>query len=92
MAFDQQPNGTTASALIDLGGGVLGSQEKLHFGGAIYDPEAARYNVAAENDWWRTPSGPRPSKVVESVAGYRIDDSSPLRCQPPACGGPESPR
>jgi len=93
VAFDQQPTGATASAVIDLGGGALGSDGKnCFFGGAIYDLEATRYNVAAENNWWGTAKGPQPGKVVESVPGYKIDASSPLRHAPPACNGEEPTR
>jgi hypothetical protein len=91
VAFDQQPTGATASALIDLGGGSLGSDGRnCIFGGAIYDLEATQYNVAAENNWWGSAKGPLPGKVVETVPGYKIDTSRPLRREPPACGGTES--
>ena len=90
--FDQQPTGATASAVIDLGGGALGSDGKnCIFGGAIYDLEATRYNVSAENDWWRSAKGPL-GKVVETVQGYKIDTSSPLRHAPSACNGEEPTR
>jgi hypothetical protein len=80
LAFDQQPTGATASAVIDLGAGALGSDGRsCIFGGAIYDPEASRYNLAAENNWWGTAKGPVPGKVVETVPGYKVDTSSPLR-------------
>jgi hypothetical protein len=89
VAFDQ-PTGTTVSAVIDLGGGTLGSDGRnCIFGGAIYDLEATQYNVAAENNWWGSARGPLPGKVVESVAGYNIDTSKPLRRAPPACNGEE---
>jgi hypothetical protein len=93
VAFDQQPTGATASAVIDLGGGALGSDGKnCIFGGAIYDLEATRYNVAAENNWWGSARGPLPGKVVETVPGYKIDTSSPLRHAPSACDGNEPSR
>jgi len=93
VAFDQQPTGATASAVIDLGGGALGSNgENCIFGGAIYDLEATRYNVAAENNWWGSARGPRPGKVVETVPGYKIDVSEPLRHAPPACNANEPSR
>jgi hypothetical protein len=86
VAFDMQPTGATANALIDLGGGALGSNGRnCIFGGLIYDLEARGYNVFAENNWWGTPSGPPAGKVVASPAGYTINDSSPLRRAPPAC-------
>ena len=90
VAFDQQPTGATASAVIDLGGGALGSDGRnCIFGGAIYDLEATRYNVSAENDWWGSARGPLPGKVVETVPGYKIDTAKPLRRAPPACNGEE---
>jgi hypothetical protein len=93
VAFDQQSTGATASAVIDLGGGALGSDGKnCIFGGAIYDLEATRYNVSAENNWWDSARGPLPGKVVEMVAGYKIDASKPLRRAPPACNGEEPSR
>ena len=86
VAFDQQPTGETANALIDLGGGALGSAgHNCIFGGAIDDLEAQGYNVFAENNWWGTPSGPPAGKVVASPAGYTINDGSALRRPPPAC-------
>jgi hypothetical protein len=92
VAFDQ-PTGTTASAVIDLGGGTLGSDGRnCIFGGAIYDLEATQYNVAAENNWWGSARGPLPGKVVESVAGYNIDTFKPLRRAPPACNEEEPSR
>jgi hypothetical protein len=59
---------------------------------AINDLEATRYNIAAENNWWGTAKGPQPGKVVESVPGYKIDGSGPLRHAPSACDGTEIPR
>ena len=90
---DQQPTGATTSAVIDLGGGALGSDGRnCIFGGAIYDLEATRYNVSAENNWWGRARGPLLGKVVETVPGYKIDTSSPLRRAPPACNGEEPSR
>jgi hypothetical protein len=86
VAFDQQGTGATANAVIALGGGALGSEGRnCIFGGAILDLEAARYNVAAKHNWWGSTNGPVASKVVESVPGFFIDASSPLRRAPPAC-------
>jgi len=93
VAFDQQPTGATASTVIDLGGGALGSDGRnCIFGGAIYDLEATRYNVAAENNWWGSAKGPMAGKVVETTPGYKIATSSPLRRGPPACNGEEPSR
>jgi hypothetical protein len=86
VAFDQQPTGATANAAIDLGGGSLGSEGRnCIFGGEIFDLEAARYMVAAEHNWWGSANGPEAGKVVETVPGFFIDASSPLRRAPPAC-------
>jgi hypothetical protein len=78
---------TTASAILDLGGGALGSRGRnCLFDGALLDLEAMRYNVAAEHNWWGAPSGPAPGRVVASP-GFTIDTSSPLHHPPSACGG-----
>ena len=86
VAFDQQPTGATANAVIDLGGGALGSEGRnCIFGGAIFDLEAARYNVVAEHNWWGSANGPTAGKVVETAPGFNIDAFSPLRRAPSAC-------
>jgi hypothetical protein len=86
VAFDMQPTGATASALVDLGGGALGSDGRnCIFGGLIYDLEARGYNVFAENDWFGTPNGPPAGKVISTQTGYTIKDGSPLRHKPAAC-------
>ena len=90
VAFDQQSTGATTSAVIDLGGGALGSDGRnCIFGGAIYDLEATQYNVGAENNWWGSAKGPLVGKVVETGPGYKIDTFSPLRRAPDACNGEE---
>jgi hypothetical protein len=87
VAIDQQPTGATASALVDLGGGALGSHGKnCIFDGALLDLEATGFNVSAERNWWGGAKGPAPGKVVAS-AGFRIDTSDPLKHAPAACGG-----
>jgi hypothetical protein len=88
VAFDQQPTGGTGSYAIDLGGGALGSKGRnCIFGGAIYDLETMGYNVTAEYDWWGTPSGPVPGKVVATDGGS-IDDSNWLTHPSAACTKP----
>jgi len=88
VAFDQQPTGGTGSYVIDLGGGTLGSKGRnCIFGGAIYDLETKGYGVIAENNWWGTPSGPVPAKVVVS-AGGSVDDTNWLMHSPSACTKP----
>ena len=85
VAFDQQPTGSTGSYVIDLGGGALGSKGRnCIFGGAIYDLETKGYNVTAEDNWWGTPSGPVPGKVV-ATAGGSVDDANWLTQAPSAC-------
>jgi len=86
VAFDQQPTGATTDAVIDLGGGSLRSEGRnCIFGGLIEDLEASRYMVSAEHNWWGSSNGPVAGKVVETVPGYFVDTSSPLRSAPPAC-------
>ena len=86
VAFDQQPTGATTDAVIDLGGGSLRSEGRnCIFGGAIDDLEASRYMVSAEHNWWGSSNGPAAGKVVETVPGYFVNTSSPLRSAPPAC-------
>ena len=84
LAFDQQPTASTGSYVIDLGGGALGSNGRnCIFGGAIYDLETNGYNVAAEQNWWGSPSGPAPGKVV--ATGGSVDDANWLRLPAAAC-------
>lgn len=88
VAFDQQPTATTASAILDLGGGALGSRGRnCIFDGALLDLEAMRYSVAAEHNWWGVASGPAPGSVMATPSGFIIDTSQPLRHAPSACGG-----
>ena len=85
VAFDQQSTGSTGSALIDLGGGALGSKGRnCIFGGAIADLETKGYAVTAENDWWGSASGPDPAKVL-ATAGGSIDDANWLTHAASAC-------
>ena len=85
VAFDQQPTGSTDSAVIDLGGGALGSKGRnCIFGGAIYDLETKGYAVTAENNWWGSATGPDPAKVV-ATAGGSIDDANWLTHSASAC-------
>ena len=88
VAFDQQPTGGTTSYAIDLGGGSLGSKGRnCIFGGAIYDLETTGYAVSAEGNWWGSPSGPNPTKVVANGGGT-IDDSNWLTHASSACTKP----
>ena len=89
VAIDQQPTGSTTSALVDLGGGALGSRGRnCIFGGALFDLEASDFNVSSEHNWWGSAQGPAPGKVLAS-AGFRIDTSDPLKRAPAACGADE---
>ena len=86
VAFAQQPTSKTAHAVIDLGGGALGSVGRnCIFGGAIYDLQANRYNVAAEHNWWGSPAGAPPGAVT--VTSGIVNDSAPLSHAPEACNG-----
>jgi hypothetical protein len=88
VAFDQQPTGGTGTYAIDLGGGTLGSKGRnCIFGGAIYDLETKGYTVTAENNWWGTPSGPNPAKVV-ATAGGSVDDTNWVTQPSSACTKP----
>jgi hypothetical protein len=85
VAVDQQPSASTGSYVIDLGGGALGSNGRnCIFGGGIYDLETNGYNVAAEKNWWGTPSGPAPGKVV-ATGGGSVDDANWLIHVAAAC-------
>ena len=87
VAFDQQPTATTNAAIVDLGGGALGSHGRnCIFDGALLDLEAMRYNVSAQQNWWGSPGGPQPGTIM-STPGTKVDTSQPLRHAPAACGG-----
>jgi hypothetical protein len=86
VAFDQQPTGATGTYQIDLGGGALGSKGRnCIFNGAIYDLETTGFNVSAEHDWWGSPSGPVPGKVIATDGS--IDYTNWLTHAPAACNG-----
>jgi hypothetical protein len=90
VAFDQQPTATTASAILDLGGGALGSHGRnCFFDGALLDLEAMRYNISAQNNWWGVPNGPAPGTVM-MTPGTKLDTSKPLKHAPSACGGDDN--
>jgi hypothetical protein len=44
--------------------------------------------VVADHNWWGSANGPMAGKVVETVPGFFVDASSPLRRAPPACNTP----
>jgi len=77
---------STGSVTIDMGGGTLGSVgQNCIYGGAIFDLQTTRFNVAAKQNWWGSAAGPAPGKVVAS-AGSTIDAGSPLTTVPSTCG------
>ena len=82
---DLETNGTT-HARLDLGGGPLGSPgHNCIFGGTQGDVIAGRYDLDALYDWWGTPGGPSPGRVV--AAGSTVNSSSALGtgdCGPPS--------
>lgn len=85
VAFDQQPTGSSGSHTIDLGGGALGSKGRnCIVGGAIYDLQTTGYALTAENNWWGTPSGPAPGRVI-ATGGGSVDDANWLSEPASAC-------
>ncbi len=75
--------GTTRHAVIDLGGGGLGSSggNCLHDG--TLGAELLRYDVTARRNWWGTPGGPFPGRVV--AVGGTLDWSPGLDGRPGYC-------
>jgi hypothetical protein len=68
--------GSTA-ALLDLGGGGLGSRgHNCILGGEPNDISTVRYNLAARHDWWGAPGGPGAGNTL--AIGATIDSNSPL--------------
>ena len=85
VAFDQQPTSGTGSYAIDLGGGALGSKGRnCIFGGAIYNLKTTGFDVSAAHNWWGSPSGPVPGKILAS-AGGSVSSSNWLTHPPSAC-------
>ena len=75
--------GSTGEAVIDLGGGPLGSTGGVCLDGGRLGAAVAGYDVTARNAWWGDPGGPPPGRVV--VAGGSLDAGSPLSSAPAGC-------
>jgi hypothetical protein len=86
VAFDDHPaTGSTQDALIDLGGGALGSSGRnCIFGGALLDAEATGYAVSAQHDWWGGAVGPAPGTLAAADGGT-ISTEPFLTRKPAAC-------
>jgi hypothetical protein len=67
----------TTHAVLDLGGGPLGSiGHNCILGGGQTDLTTVGYHVAARRAWWGTAGGPQPGRAVGVAA--TIDSASPL--------------
>lgn len=75
--------GQTASGLIDMGGGALGSPGNNCLAGGVLAANVIGIDVAAERNWWGTPGGPGLGRTL--AAGGTLD-SAPALDAPPACG------
>lgn len=75
--------GTTRHAVIDLGGGPLGSAGGNCLAGGALAVALVGYDAHARNAWWGRPGGPGPGRVV--AAGGRLDASHPLDTPPAGC-------
>jgi hypothetical protein len=62
VEIDQEP-GLTASSIIDLGGGALGSVGNNSIYGNNQDVVLTNYSADAEDDWWGNASGPTPAEI-----------------------------
>ncbi len=75
--------GSTGEAVIDLGGGALGSAGGVCLDGGSLAAAVIGYDVSAANAWWGDPAGPAPGRVV--TAGGALDTASPLGSAPAGC-------
>jgi hypothetical protein len=75
--------GSTGEAVIDLGGGALGSTGGVCLDGGQLAAAVVGYDVTAQNAWWGDPAGPAPGRVI--AAGGALDAASPLGSAPPGC-------
>ena len=75
--------GTTADAMIDLGGGTLGSPGQVCLDGGTLAAAVAGYDVSARNAWWGQPGGPAAGRVI--TADGALDASDPLGAPPAGC-------
>jgi hypothetical protein len=75
--------GTTSHAVIDLGGGALGSEGRNCIDGGALSADVVRYDVSARSNWWGQPSGPAPLQTL--VIGGSLDTARPLTTPPEWC-------
>ena len=75
--------GSTASAVIDLGQGSLGSAGENCIVGGTLQADIVRYRVTARANWWGQPTGPALGKTI-ALAGS-LDASSPMASAPESC-------
>jgi len=59
--------GLTASSIIDLGGGGLGSAGRNRIVDNANAVESWNYDVVAKNNWWGSPEGPSSSLLEEDA-------------------------
>jgi hypothetical protein len=81
-----QDLGTTQHALIDLGGGPLGSEGHNCLDGGALSADVVRYDVSARANWWGQSSGPAPLQTL--VVGGTLDATAPLSNRPDGCPRP----
>jgi hypothetical protein len=73
------PGGT--HALLDFGGGALGSPgENCFFGGQPLTGELVGYTVSAKHDWWGQPGGPTATQLLR--VGDNLLTTDPLAKAP----------
>ena len=75
--------GSTGEAVIDLGGGALGSTGGVCLDGGALAATVTGYDVSVQHAWWGDPDGPAPGRVA--VAGGSLDAGSPLGSAPADC-------
>jgi hypothetical protein len=75
--------GSTGEAVIDLGGGALGSTGGVCLDGGQLAAAVTGYDISVRNAWWGDPGGPGPGRIV--AAGGTVDAASPLGSAPAGC-------
>ena len=75
--------GSTGDAVIDLGGGALGSTGGLCLDGGQLAAAVLGYDVSVRNAWWGDPAGPAPGRIA--IAGGALNAGDPLGTAPAGC-------
>lgn len=76
--------GSTADAVLDLGGGALGSTGGNCLGtGGVLDVALVGFDVSLRRAWWGSPAGPAAGRTV--MAGGALDAGEPLPAPPRTC-------